>query len=439
MLLSSGTISGFGFGGTFSVDEDHYVCELRMAPTPSQNLININAKKLGTRQLVNLISAVINKDVDFPPGALDVFQMQDVIMYCSSGCTWLDTYYPEGFRFSGIIKLWDFEAFMKAEVNNVGLYLHAKIKGFQVGPLKIRGARTEDEDAELEVTISPVQQSVFVTGRIEIFSRSCSILVDCQFMPLLKFEFRFELTWNTLLKVKVYAKRNVPKASPEEGQEDPSAVVSTTPAGADWDIYALVEQSIVAEIKQGIISAIDSIHQALEKGIGAAHGAVAKAQQEYDDRCRQAQAALDAKYQERQEKMEELDRIIETAKNNLIHVKDQNRKRMDMEESLRSSKRAQGERDRDIRLEPVIIRKRKADEEVTRQEADRPHKIQQANRDRDEKRTNYFAKFGDAKALVNNAIRDVDRAEGKHFRGKKRQDRSIPADFGWLIRNRFCS
>ena len=412
VLLSTGSISGFGLGGMFAVDQDSYICEMRIAANPSQNLVNIKADNLGMRQIINIITAVIQKDMDLPDMDMDVAQLRNVEIYASSGCTWLDTYYPKGFKFKGIIKLWDFEASMDAEVSTIGFHLATKVKGFQVGPLKVRGARAQDEDAELEVTLNPIQQSIFVTGRIEIFGLTCICFIDCQFMPKPKFEFNFELTWNASLKIKVQAKRHV--REPEPGRETASRKeLYKNPAGADWELYALFEQSLIAEVKQGIMSAIDNTHEALEKGIGAAQDAVAKEQEAYDRRCREVEAALEANYKQQQAKIEELDRKIQVAKDDLENVKQNNQLRIDSENQKRSSTRAQAEKDRAGRLEPLNTKRRSADEDKVRQERDKPQKIQEAQRRRDEKRTTFFSKFGNAEADINDAIQDVDRAQGK--------------------------
>lgn len=288
VLLSTGSISGIGLGGTFAVDQDFYICEMRIAPNPSQNLVNITADNLGMRQIVNIITAVIKDDMELPDMDLDLLQLHNVEIYASSGCTWLDTYYPKGFKFKGLVKLWDFEASMDAEVSTIGFHLLTKVKGFQVGPLKVRGAREQDKDAKLEVTLNPTQQSIFVTGRIEIFGLTCVCFIDCQFMPEPKFDFNFELTWNASLKIQVRAKRHVRR--PEPGGEKPSSKeLHKNPKEADWELYALFEQSLVAEVKQGIMDAIDSTHKALEKGLGAAQDAVAREREAYDRRCREAE------------------------------------------------------------------------------------------------------------------------------------------------------
>lgn len=412
VLLSTGSISGMGLGGRFTVDQDSYICEMRIAPNPSQNLVNVKADNLGMRQIVNIITAVVKKDMELPEMDLDVVQLRNVEIYASSGCTWLDTYYPKGFKFKGLIKLWDFEASMDAEVSTIGFHLLTKVKGFQVGPLKVRGAREQDEDAELEVTLNPIQQSIFVTGRIEIFGLTCVCFIDCQFMPEPKFDFNFELTWNASLKIHVRAKRHVRKPEPG-GEKHSSRELHKNPTGADWELYALFEQSLVAEIKQGIMAAIDSTHKALEKGLGAAQDALAREQEAYDRRCREAEGALEAKYKQQQAEINELNRKIQTAKDNLEDVKQKNRLRMDGENQKRSSARAQAEKDRAGRLEPLNAKTRSANEETARQTREKPQKIQEAQRRRDEKRTAFFSKFGDAEADINNAIRDIDRAEGE--------------------------
>ena len=411
-LLSTGSISGFGLGGTFAVDQDLYICEMCMAPNPSQNLVNIKADNLGMRQIVNVITAVIQEDMEIPDMDLDVVQLRKVEIYASSGCTWLDAYYPKGFKFKALIKLWDFEASMDAEVSTIGFHLLTKVKGFQIGPLKVRGSREQDEDAELEVTLNPLQQSIFVTGRIEIFGLTCVCFIDCQFMPEPKFDFNFELTWNASLKVQIRAKRHVQQL--QLGREKGSGKeLHKNPAGADWELYALFQQSLIAEVKQGIMAAIENTHKALGKGIGAAQDAIAREQEAYDRRCREAEAALEAKYKLQQAEIDELNTKIQAAKDNLESVKQGNLLRMDSENQKRSSTRAQAEKDRAGRLEPVNTKRRSADEEKARQEREKPQKFQEAQRRRDEKRTAFFSKFGNAEADINSAIQDADRAQGK--------------------------
>jgi hypothetical protein len=411
MLLSSGALSGFGIGGQFAIGQDRYTCEMRLGTNPEQTLVNIKARSLGFRQVANFVSALAEEEFFIPD--IDMIQVHDVDIYASRGCTWIDTYYPKGLRVKGKIKLWDFEASMDAEISTLGLHMLTKIKGFRVGPLRVKGARDNEPDAELELILNPVIQSFRVTGRIDLFNISCICYVHCQFMPDPIFEMDFELLWTAGLRIKVHAQMH--RRSTESNKKTLSAheSIQQHPSAADWELYACMEQSIIAQIKQGIIAAIENTHKALEKGIGAAQEAVRLEQEAYDRRCREAQAALDAKYMEQQGKIDKLNEEIGAAKDNLENVKRTNQTRLEAEHQTRSSTRARAEKDRAARLEPMNGARRRAEEEKDRLERERPLKIQQAQRSRDESRGSFFARFGDAHEALQSAIRDVENAQSE--------------------------
>ncbi|OQE44816.1 hypothetical protein PENCOP_c002G06273 [Penicillium coprophilum] len=409
MLLSSGTLSSFGIGGQFAIDTDRYTCEMRLGINPEQTLVNIKARELGFRQIANFVSALAKED--FPIPDINIIQVHDVDIYASRGCTWIDTFYPKGFRIKGRIKFWDFEASMDAEVSAIGLHMLTKIKGFQIGPLRVSGAHENEPDAELELTLNPIIQSLRVTGRIDIFNVSCICYIHCQFMPDPIFEMDFELVWSAGLRIKVHAQMHHIALESDKAALSRRNSIQQHPSAADWELYACMEQSIIAQVKQGIMSAIDNTHKALEAGIGAAQDAVRREQEAYDRRCREAEAALQAKYKEQQDEIDKIDEEIAMAKDNLEDVKRSNQVRIEGENQKRSSTRAQSEKDRAARLEPMSAARRRAEEERDQLERDKPHQIQQAQRRRDDSRGSFFGRFGDAHGALQAAIRDVENAQ----------------------------
>ncbi|KAL9101517.1 MAG: hypothetical protein Q9163_003227 [Psora crenata] len=151
LLVSTGAIDSFGMGDRLMIDKDEYLCEMQHGTNPEQTIVNTNAKQLGIPQVVSFITAVMNGQM--VPVDVDVLKIKVVKIYASRGCIWLGIHYPQGLKFKGMLKLWDFEAIMNADLSIKGFRLPTKIKNFQVGPLDVKGARDEEVDAELELTL----------------------------------------------------------------------------------------------------------------------------------------------------------------------------------------------------------------------------------------------------------------------------------------------
>jgi hypothetical protein len=421
-LLSTGALESFGLGGRFTIDKDSYTCEMRLGTNPTQTLVNIKANALGVPQLCKFISAVANEDIPIPD--VDFVNMRDVDIYVSKGCTWLDTYYPKGFKVKGTIKLWDLEASMDAEINSIGFHCLTKIKGFELGPLKLSGALEGEEDASMEITLNPIKQSFYLSGRIEIFDISCACIVDCQFMPSPKFVFDFKLKWSAGLLVNVHAEMHKRKKM-EGGKKDIATgkELKGHPGGSDWEIYALMEQSIIAQVKQGILSAIDNTHKAMEKGIKSAMDDVEREKEKWERDCREAKEQLDAAHKKLQEEIDRLDREIEEAQANVEKVKQRNERYTSDERAKCSATQAQAEKDRAARLEPKAAARRRADEDKENQERNREWKMQEARNKRNNTRDTFFSKFGNATAAVDSALRDLSDAERKVNRLRWEADR----------------
>jgi hypothetical protein len=96
---------------------------------------------------------------------------------------------------------------MDATLDFTGFKLLTTLKGFQVGPLIIRGAKPGQDSAELEINLTWIQQLFRVSTRVEIFDSYCSIDVDVQHMPTIIFYFNFELVWSAGLIIEIYAER----------------------------------------------------------------------------------------------------------------------------------------------------------------------------------------------------------------------------------------
>lgn len=408
-LLSTGAIDSFGLGGRFALDKDEFTCEMRLGANPTQTLVNIQAPKLDLPQLCKFIAAVMDKEIVTPD--VNFFGMYDVQIYVSSGCSWFDTWYPKGFKYKGLIKLWDFQASMDAELSTSGFHCLTKIKGFELGPLKLTGALPGEQDASMEITLNPLKQSIYLSGRIEIFNLSCACFVDCQWMPNPKFVFDFELQWSAGLLIKVHAEMH--ERTKQNGGKDLTTgkEITAHPGGADWEIYALMEQSIIAQVKQGILSAIDSTHQAMEKGIKGAMDAVEREKEAYEKRCREAQAKLDAAYKAQQDEIDRLDLEIESAKTRLNEVKQSNEIYTANERAKCSATRAQAEKNRASRLENKAEARRRADEEKLNQERNKEWQLQEARNKRNNAKDTFFSKFGDADAAVQRALRELRDAE----------------------------
>lgn len=405
-LLSTGALDSFGLGGRFTIDKDSYTCEMRLGTNPTQTLVNIKATAFGIPQLCNFISAVANEDVPVPD--VDFVNMRDVDIYFSRGCTWLDTYYPSGVKLKGTINLWDIEASLDAEISSIGFHCLTKIKGFELGPLKLTGALKGEEYASMEITLNPIKQAFYLSGRIELFDMSCACFVDCQFMPSPKFVFDFELIWSDGLLVKVHAEMHKRKKV-EGGKKDIATgkEVKAHPGGSDWEIYALMEQSIIAQVTQAIITAIENTHKAMERGIKSAIDDVAREKEVWERGCREAQKKLDAEYKKQQDENDRLDREIEAAQANLEGVKQRNERYTYDERAKSSAARAQAEKDRAARLEPKAAARRRADEDKENQERNKEWKMQEARNRRDNARDALFSKFGDAAAAIDSALQDV--------------------------------
>jgi flagellar capping protein FliD len=99
-----------------------------------------------------------------------------------------------------------------------------------------------------------------------------------------------------------------------------------------------MQQTIIAEVKAAILKAIDSAHEAVQKGIGAAQKKLDEEKEDYDKRCRDAKARYDAEYAAFQAEIVSLEeKIIAQAK--LAQVKRENASRVEKEERVQLKKK----------------------------------------------------------------------------------------------------
>ncbi|KAK5652026.1 hypothetical protein OQA88_10929 [Cercophora sp. LCS_1] len=386
-FLATGTPSGIGFEGGFSVagsspedETDRYEVAFNLGTNPKETLVKVKATRLESSQIINLVNAVAELDIDKPER--EIIRFEDVNVYASPlGCIIGTRVFPPGFVVQGKAFILDKKVEIDCRVGSEGLKLKGEVEGFQLGPLKVRGGKrvdgTQAENALIDFEITKQRQYFEVSGSVALWDLEASVFVKAQIVPDPELEFNFELGWSNLLRFQVDGKLIKPEAPSLEDGQGKNAVAEKTDAGqlvnledCDFQLHAVLEQRILTEISEAMqkwfSSAQASVHEgideakrkvdeaklAFEQACEAAKQEVAKTRAKFDAAMEDAQAGLREKEEEcRQARLANERYIIEEERRADEHIQaaigDLNGKQKAFEDDMEEKKRDLAQKQRD--------------------------------------------------------------------------------------------
>lgn len=259
--------------------------------------------------------------------------------------------------------------------------------------------------ALLEMNLDAARQSFLMNGYIKVFDLEVSVDVHCQLMPEPEFYFYFLLKWSELMEIRLHA---------EMIRKTKNSI--SDPGSADWTVSAKFEQHIIEELERSVQKALEAVHKRIQDGLNIATASVKQAERQYKEAIEKAQRVLDEKRAEYErennlleEKLRELDRATTAGKKD---------RKMLIEEACAESSRQ--EADATIEMErklaperPKLRNKEKTlNEEQAKGDRERNNKLSE----RDRRRQEFYARFGDAEASLQRARETFTGAEGKNTR-----------------------
>ena len=403
---------GAGILGSFYVGEVNpgnayemafYVCE-----NPKDMLIKVNAPSMNYYKLIELIAAVMDEKI--PAMDANILEFKDVLIYSSLGVTFAGDYYPPGFRFKGRIIVFDHEAGMDCSLTSEGFHLSAWIQTFELGALKIGGNATLPDRpgltfALLEMEMNMQKQKFFMSGYIEIFDLRASIDVYMQLLPTPIFYFDFQLQWSNLIKIKAQA---MMVSMTEEKS------LTKKLANADWTINVEIEQRIILEMTETLQEALKAFHEATQLKLNQAQQAVDNAEARYKADIEAAQKDFEAKRIVYKKKNDALDAQI-AALDGATAAHKASLQGCINDAKINETGKVQ---------EACLARDRKLDEKkndvttmeknLKNEELNGQNQENHALSDRESKKHDFMAEFGDAEDSIRRARDDVHRANGKY-------------------------
>ncbi|KAK0717458.1 hypothetical protein B0T26DRAFT_646791 [Lasiosphaeria miniovina] len=383
-FLASGTPSGIGFEGGFVVDDtDEYAVAFNIGTNPKESLVKLKAACLESGQVINLINAAADLEIENPKH--EMIRFQDVNVYASPlGCIIGTQAYPPGFAVQGKAFIFGNKVEIDARIGSEGMKLKGEIDGFELGPLAVRGGKRADgtrgEKALIDFEITKERQCFEVSGSVILFDLEASVFVKAQVMPEPDLEFNFELSWSDLLRFQVDGK--LIKSASEGKEVEAGGGVLSKLKDADFQVHALMEQRILSEISEAMRKWFASAQASVHEGIDAAKRKVDEAKAEFERKCEVAK-------QEVQKTRIKFDAAMERAQGSL----------REKEENCRQERLA-NER-------YIVEEEKRADEKIRVAVADLDAKKKAFEEDTEEKKRNLNQKRRDGDEAINSKIREL--------------------------------
>ncbi|RAH68427.1 ATP-binding protein [Aspergillus aculeatinus CBS 121060] len=403
-LAASGLPVGAGIKGSLYLDDNvdkPYDLVLYICEDPRDMVIKAEAPAMDYTEIIQFVAAAM--DTQIPTTDVTLFRFQDVLIYASMGATFGGEHYPAGFRFKGGLTICDHEAAMDASLTTEGLRLKAWLQTFRLGPLSVGGdvvlPGKEGTFALLDMELTRERQAFVLNGFVELFDLRAAVDVHIQLLPAPIFYFTFEMQWSTLLAIKA-------KAEMIGGTK-----LMCNPREASWEVSAEFEQTIIQEMARSLERALKAVHEKVEAKINGAKQAVADAERVYKEKIAKAQAALEeerAKYQAENDRLDqELDRLErETQARSAVH-----RDAVFKKKKEESSAVAEAETVRDHTIHEASAEVQEKERALNNEESRGTREHNDAISDRERRRQEFMAKFGDAEAAVRRARDNVANAK----------------------------
>ncbi|PYI14935.1 hypothetical protein BO99DRAFT_436890 [Aspergillus violaceofuscus CBS 115571] len=403
-LAASGLPIGAGIKGSLYLDnkaDKPYELVLYICEDPRDMIIEAKAPSMDYTEIIQFVAAAM--DTKIRTTDVTLFRFQDVLIYASMGATFGGEHYPAGFRLKGGLTICDHEAAMDGSLTTEGLRLKAWLQTFRLGPLSVGGdvvlPGTPGTFALLDLELTRERQAFVLNGFVELFDLRAAVDVHIQLLPAPIFYFNFEMQWSTLLAIKA-------KAEMVGG-----AHFMRNPREASWQVSADVEQTIVQEMARSLERALKAVHEKVEAKINGAKQAVADAERVYKEKIAEAQAELEkarAQYQAENDRLDqELDRLErETQAQSAVH-----RDAVLEKKKEESSAMAEAETVRDHTIHEANAEVQEKERALNNEESRGTRQHNDAISDRERRRQQFMAKFGDAEAAVQRARDNVANAK----------------------------
>lgn len=403
---------GAGIVGSFYLGEikpaNAYEMALYVCENPKDMLIKVNAPSMDYYKLVQFVGAIMEKKV--PAIDMKILELKDVLIYASLGVTFAGDYYPAGLRFKGRIIVFDHEAGMDCSLTTEGFHLKAWLQTIELGPLKIGGNVTLPDKpgvtfAVLELELNLEKQIFSLNGFIELFNLRASIDLCIQLLPTPMFYFDFQLRWSDLLSIKAQA---MMVSKTEEKS------LTKKLSNADWTINVEIEQRIIQNMVETIRQALKALHEAVQAKINQAQHTVAAAEAKYKADIEAAQKRLDVKRLEYKKKNDALDGEIANL-DRTSAIEKSSLQQSISEAKIEETKKVQDARfARDKQLDEKKNDVKETENNLNNHETIGRNQENNALSDRERKKQNFMAKFGNAQDSIRRAKDDVNGASSKY-------------------------
>lgn len=301
-FLATGMPSAIGFAGGFKVDDkDTYALAISLGTNPKETLVELKARCLSAGQVINLVNAVANFEMERPKE--EIIRFEDVDIYASPLGSLLGTkIYPPGFVVKGKAFILGKKVEVDCSLGSTGLKLKGEVEGFSLGPLVVRGGKrvdgTRGSGALLDLEITKARQHFEVNGSIQLWEVEVSVFVLAEVLPKAQLEFNFELSWSNLLKVQVNGKLIKDPADAEKGTLGELD-------GADFELHAVMEQRILTSVAESMREWFKSAQVSVHEGIEDAKRKVDEVKKAFDLKVEQAKDAVAEERAIFNQKMEE--------------------------------------------------------------------------------------------------------------------------------------
>lgn len=393
--LPTGVPSKFGLAGGILVGEDIYRMAIMFGANPKDLLLQLDIKHFSLEKLVSFAGALM--DVEFDISASKIIELHEVHVYASQGCMLGAKYYEAGYLLQGQIVVCGYKGSIDCAIGwDTGLKLKAAMDGFQLGPLKVSGARGE-KNPILDLELTRDKQSFRISGMVSLFDLRVELFADCEINPTPKFFFFFDLSWSDLLHIRVQARML------SENLEKPQ--------DHDFEIYALFEQHIIDHMVASILAAIEAAHQAIQQKLNDAQDSVRQAKADFEraikekeDELERLSDALVAKQRAIQSRIDALHnkREVEGAK-----VLDQKLAKIKEGDMLRENAKKDGEQK--VAAEQNRLKEAKQKENSVKDQ--QTQGVNDACQELNAKKNDFSFHFGNAEQDIRRARDDVERAQ----------------------------
>ncbi|KLO19379.1 hypothetical protein SCHPADRAFT_935442 [Schizopora paradoxa] len=386
-FFSTGTPGEIGLAGELSIGKKLAGVAMKVTQNPKEQLLVAEIVDLGVTDLVHFASLVVGHEIPDPG---DILHFNELSLYLSTGTSIGLTYYPAGVSAKGDMRIFGKRAKFELSLA-LGVKIMATIEAFELGPLKVHGAARPDPIVDVE--ISAAKQAVLIDGAVEIWGLTAALHLDAQLYPSPKLDFWVHLTLADLLIVKLEAKLS--------GVKSFKSLDSL--AGADFEVYALVEQNIVDEVVKQLSQQIQAAKDAAKHGFDELKAKMDEKEALFKAGCQAAIDHLEVKRKEWHEKKAAVDAEFARVQADVTRTREELERKVDEAERAFKAVLAQAN---------AALEEAKHDAAAAIMDAERA--VEDAQRDSDESIRSAQNDLQSARDFLNNnfgsAIRDLENA-----------------------------